>query len=222
MSILEKGARVRLRQPRCRRDNRLLKGPSRKLHASRAYMAPLTRVARSSLSWGAPAPPSSLRQQPSGRRQWSSVSSSYLSLLGARLSRRGIMVRRPASTSLLQAASAPHPVLDSRCTPVPARVPKHTGPHYKAQGGRVGPRKRGPCAPATAPLSTRQQTPKGPVPKTTRFACIHGPPHTGGTLLSLLGRSRSTELSTATAVGSPSVVLRELVVSLSFGGSFIA
>ena len=27
------------------------------------------------------------------------------------------MVRRPASTTLLQAASAPHPVLDSRCTP---------------------------------------------------------------------------------------------------------
>ena len=86
----------------------------------------------------------------------------------------------------------------------------------------VHPRKRGPCAPATAPLSTRQQTPKGPVPETTRFACIPGPPHAGGTLLSLLGRFRSTELSTATAVGSPSVVLRELVVSLSFGGSFIA
>ena len=30
---------------------------------------------------------------------------------GVRLSHRGIMVRRPASTTLLQAASAPHPVL---------------------------------------------------------------------------------------------------------------
>ena len=54
---------------------------------------------------------------------------------GVRLSHRGIMVRRPASTTFLQAASAPHPVLDSRCTPVPARVPSTRDPTIEHRVG---------------------------------------------------------------------------------------
>ena len=70
---LENRARVRTRQPRCRRDNRILKSPSQISHALRAYCPP-SRGGHTLLSlWALPFHRARYSNSRRGRSQWSSV-----------------------------------------------------------------------------------------------------------------------------------------------------